>query len=155
MSELIAQLTASLNHWQWWSLAVLLIILEIFSPAAFFLWLGIAAAITGLLTLLVPETHWAIQLIIFSIFSVVSVWAGRTWFKRNPIETDHPFLNQSNQEFIGKVYTVEQAISNGAGGRIKVGDSTWKAIGEDAEVGDKVRVVSVSATVLTVELVKK
>ena len=155
MSEFFAQLTAQLSHWQWWSLAVLFIILEIFSPAAFFLWLGMAAAITGLITLLFPEMHWAIQLVIFSVFSLVAVWSGRTWFKRNPIETDQPFLNQSNQEFVGRVYVVEQAISNGAGGRIKVGDSSWKAIGEDAEVGDKVRVVSVTATVLTVELIEK
>ena len=124
MSEFISQLSDQLSYWQWWSFAVLLIILEIFSPAAFFLWLGISAAITGLIMLIFPEMHWAIQLVIFSIFSIVSVWLGRTWFKRNPIETDQPFLNESNQEFVGKVYVVEQAISEGSSGRIKVGDST-------------------------------
>lgn len=149
MSEILTQLGDQLSHWHWWSFAILLIILEIFSPAAFFLWLGIAAAVTGLITLIAPEMHGAIQVVIFSIFSVVAVWLGRTWFQRNPIETDQPFLNQSNEEFIGKVYVVEQAISNGSG-RIKVGDSSWKAAGEEAAQGDKVRVVSVGATVLTV-----
>jgi membrane protein implicated in regulation of membrane protease activity len=153
MNELFTQLNDQLSHWHWWSLAVLLVILEIFSPAAFFLWLGIAAAITGLITLILPEMHGAIQLIIFSLFSLVAVWLGRTWFKRNPIETDQPFLNQSNKEFIGKIYTVEQAIRNGSG-RVNVGDSSWKATGEDAAIGDKVRVVSVSATVLNVERIK-
>ncbi len=152
MSELLTQLSDQLNHWHWWSLAVLLIILEIFSPAAFFLWLGIAAAVTGLITLIAPNLHWAIQLVVFSIFSIATVWLGRSWFQRNPIETDQPFLNQSNEEFVGKIYVVEQAISNGSG-RIKVGDSSWKATGEDAAVGDKVRVVSVDATVLMVERV--
>ncbi|HFC93359.1 MAG TPA: NfeD family protein [Leucothrix mucor] len=152
MSELLTQLSDQLNHWHWWSLAVLLIILEIFSPAAFFLWLGIAAAVTGLITLIAPNLHWAIQLVVFSIFSIAAVWLGRSWFQRNPIETDQPFLNQSNEEFVGKIYVVEQAISNGSG-RIKVGDSSWKATGEDAAVGDKVRVVSVDATVLMVERV--
>ncbi|MCK5809472.1 MAG: NfeD family protein [Cocleimonas sp.] len=149
MSEILTQLGDQLSHWHWWSFAILLIILEIFSPAAFFLWLGIAAAVTGLITLIAPEMHGAIQVVIFSIFSVVAVWLGRTWFQHNPIETDQPFLNQSNEEFIGKVYVVEQAISNGSG-RIKVGDSSWKAAGEEAAKGDKVRVVSVGATVLTV-----
>ncbi len=149
MSELLTQLSDQLNHWHWWSLAVLLIILEIFSPAAFFLWLGIAAAVTGLITLIAPNLHWAIQLVVFSVFSIAAVWLGRSWFQRNPIETDQPFLNQSNEEFVGKIYVVEQAICNGSG-RIKVGDSSWKATGEDAAVGDKVRVVSVDATVLTV-----
>ncbi|MCK5814040.1 MAG: NfeD family protein [Cocleimonas sp.] len=153
MNELLSQLGDQMNYWQWGSLAILLVILEIFFPVAFFLWLGIAAAITSLITLILPEMHWAIQLVIFSIFSIVSVWLGRTWFKRNPIETDQPFLNQSNQEFIGKVYRVEQAIKNGSG-RIKVGDSSWKATGENAEIDDKVRVISVGATVLTVERVE-
>ena len=153
MNEFLFQLSDQLNHWQWWSLAVLLVIFEIFSPTAFFLWLGIAAAITGLISLIFPEIHWAIQFVVFSVFSLASVWLGRFWFKRNPIETDQPFLNQSNQEFVGKIYVVEEAISEGSSGRIKVGDSTWKAIGENVEVGDKVRVVSVSPTVLTVEKV--
>jgi membrane protein implicated in regulation of membrane protease activity len=153
MNEILSQLSDQLSYWHWWSLAVFLIILEIFSPAAFFLWLGLAAAITGLITLILPDMHWAIQLIIFSTFSIVSVGLGRTWFKRNPIETDQPFLNQSTEEFIGNVYSVEYAISNGSG-RIKVGDSSWKATGEDAAIGDKVRVISVSATILNVERVK-
>jgi membrane protein implicated in regulation of membrane protease activity len=153
MNELFFELGNQLNHWHWWSLAVFLIILEIFSPAAFFLWLGIAAAITGFITLIMPEMHWAIHLVIFSIFSIASVWLGRTWFKRNPIKTDQPFLNQSNEEFVGKVYIVEQAIRNGSG-RVKVGDSSWKATGEDAAMGDKVKVTAVSATILTVVRVK-
>jgi membrane protein implicated in regulation of membrane protease activity len=150
MNEILSQLNAQLSYWHWWSFAVLLVILEIFSPAAFFLWLGIAAAITGLIILIAPEIHWAIQLLIFSVFSIASVWLGRTWFQRNPIETDHPNLNQSNQEFIGNIYIVEQEITNGSG-RVKVGDSSWKATGDDAKTGDKVRIVSVNATVLTVE----
>jgi membrane protein implicated in regulation of membrane protease activity len=150
MNELLSQLNDQLSYWHWWSLAVLLIIFEVFSPAAFFLWLSMAAAVTGLITLIAPEMHWALQLIIFSILSIVSVWLGRTWFKLNPIKTDQPFLNQPNEEFVGKVYVVEQAISNGSG-RVKVGDSSWKAAGEDAAIGDKVRVKFVKATILMVE----
>ncbi|MCK5896362.1 MAG: NfeD family protein [Cocleimonas sp.] len=149
MSDFFSQLGDQLNHWHWWSLAFFLIILEIFSPAAFFLWLGIASATTGFILLIIPDVHWAIHFIIFSIFSIASVWLGRTWFKRNPIETDQPFLNQPNEEFIGKVYVVEQAIKNGAG-RVKVGDSSWKATGEEAKIGERVRVTDVNSTVLTV-----
>jgi membrane protein implicated in regulation of membrane protease activity len=154
MNELLTQLGGQINYWHWGSLAVLLVILEILSPVAFFLWLGIAAAITSVITLIIPEMHWAVQLVLFSVFSLVVVWLGRIWFKRNPIETDQPYLNQSNQEFVGRVYVVIEALQKGSGGRIKVGDSSWKATGENAEVGDKVRVVSVGATVLIVEQVE-
>ena len=33
----------ALNHWTWWVLGVILIILEILAPGAVFLWLGVAA----------------------------------------------------------------------------------------------------------------
>ena len=33
-----------LGHWHWWILTAALIILEVFAPGAFFLWLGLAAA---------------------------------------------------------------------------------------------------------------
>jgi hypothetical protein len=45
---------------------------------------------------------------------------------------------------------VQQEIVNGEG-RIKVGESTWKARGPDAPVGAKVRVVGAKAAVLEVE----
>ena len=38
-----------IDCWHWWVLAVALFILEIFSPAAFFIWIGIAAGFMGLL----------------------------------------------------------------------------------------------------------
>ena len=146
MSEFFSQL----SYGHWWILAVLLIILEVFSPAAFFMWLGAAAGVTGLALLIAPDINWPAQLIIFSVLSVASVWLGRSWFGRHPIDSDQPFLNEQNAELIGRVCEVEHAIKNGSG-RVIVGDSTWKAIGADAAIGEKVRVIAVDAAVLKVE----
>ncbi|HIO93515.1 MAG TPA: NfeD family protein [Leucothrix mucor] len=148
MSDFLNQL----SYWHWWIFAVVLIILEIFSPAAFFIWLGVAGGVTGLVLLIAPEISWPVQFIIFSVFSIVAVWLGRSWFKINTDETDHPFLNEPSAELVGRICKVEQAISGGEG-RIIVGDSTWKALGPDAEIGTKVRIVSADTAVLTVELV--
>ena len=38
----------SVAYWHWWVLAVLLFILEVFSPAAFIPWIGLAAVIVGI-----------------------------------------------------------------------------------------------------------
>ena len=46
--------------------------------------------------------------------------------------------------------TVVEAITGGEG-RVKVGDSVWSAVGADAEVGARVRVVAAEGTVLRVE----
>jgi len=141
----------NLVYWHWWVLAIALIILEIFSPAAFFMWMSAAAGVVGLILLAMPELTWQTQFILFSVISIIAIIAGKTWFNRNPIKTDKPTLNTREDDLIGKVFEVEQAITNG-NGRIKVGESTWKAHGPDCKVGDSVRVVSVNGAELTVEL---
>lgn len=139
-----------LLYWHWWVLGVLLFILEVFSPAAFFIWIGLAAGLVGLL-LLVMEMSWQSQIFLFAGLSVACVLIGRMWFRRNPIATDQPNLNRRGHELIGRTFKVEQAIVDGTG-RIRVGDSTWKARGPEADVGQKVKVVGIDSAVLTVEL---
>ena len=38
-----------LTHWHWWILAVVLLVLEIFAPGTFFMWMGASAVVVGLL----------------------------------------------------------------------------------------------------------
>ena len=152
MTDFTSGLFDNLQYWHWWIFAVVLFILEMFSPGVFFMWIGIAAGITGAVLLAIQDIGWEMQFVIFSVASVLSILAGHFWFKRNPISTDKPTLNERSDDLIGKVYEVEQAISNGEG-RIKVGESTWKALGPDCVEGAKVRVISVDGAILKVEAV--
>lgn len=140
------------DYWHWWVLAILLFILEVFSPAAFFIWIGLAAGIMGFFVLLAADLSWQTQFFIFAALSVACIVAGRTWFKRNPISSDEPNLNRRGYALVGKVFEVEQDITDGVG-RIRVGDTTWKVTGPDANAGDKVKVVGVDSTILQVERV--
>ena len=142
----------NLAYWHWWILAVVLIILEILTPGAFFMWMSAAAGVVGLALLVMPDITWQTQFLLFSVISIVAIIAGKAWFSRNPIETEMPTLNERENELIGKVFSVEQDIVNGSG-RIKVGESTWKANGPDCKAGGSVKVVGVDGAVLTVELV--
>ena len=142
----------NLVYWHWWVFAIILLILEIFTPGAFFMWMSATAGIVGAILLAAPELSWQTQFVIFAVTSIVAIIAGKAWFSRNPIDTDMPSLNAREDELIGKVFEVEQAIVNGSG-RIKVGESTWKANGTDCEIGTSVRVTSVNGTELTVEAV--
>lgn len=142
----------AIDYWHWWVLSIALLILEIFSPAAFFIWIGFAAGIMGLI-LLLGDVSWQTQFVMFAALSVVSVVAGRSWFKRNPIESDEPNLNRRGHALIGRVFEVEQAIVDGTG-RVRVGDSTWKVTGPDTLIGEKVKVVGIDSTVLLVEQLK-
>ncbi len=140
----------NLDYWHWWVAGVVFVVLEVFSPAAFFLWLGIAAGVVGALMLVWPDMGWQYQVLSFAILSVVSVFVGRTWLTRHPIKTDEPTLNRRGSQYIGRVFTLEQPIVNGYG-KISVDDTHWRVSGPDAPAGSKVRVTGVKGVDLEVE----
>ncbi|MES9883920.1 MAG: NfeD family protein [Sedimenticola sp.] len=140
-----------LTYWHWWVLAVALVILEVFSPAAFFLWMGVSASVVGLILLLLPELEWEYQVLAFSLLSVFSVVAWRLILKRNPTVTDQPTLNRRGEQYQDRMFTLEEPMINGQG-KIRVDDTTWKIHGPDCSVGSQVRVVGVDGVVLRVEL---
>ena len=139
----------SVDFWHWWVAAIIFVVLEVFSPAAFFLWLGFSAGIVGVFVFIQPDMTWEWQIGLFAIFSVVSTVFGRRFFANNQVESDHPQLNRRGEQYIDRVFTLTEAIENGVG-KISVDDTTWKVSGEDAAVGQKVQVTGIDGTVLTV-----
>ncbi|MBL1234127.1 MAG: NfeD family protein, partial [Rhodobiaceae bacterium] len=63
-----------------------------------------------------------------------------------------PLLNERGASLVGRILVVEEAIEQGRG-KVKVDDSIWVAEGPDAAVGQQVRVVSVTGTLVRVELI--
>lgn len=140
-----------MDHWHWWIVAVVLLILEVVSPAFFFLWLAGAAGLVGALVLLFPDLGWKAQWLCFSGFSLLSLGIWHLLLKKRPTVSAHPTLNRRSSQYIGRTFSLSEPIVNGTG-RIRVDDSSWKVAGVDAPVGANVRVVSVDGTVLHVEL---
>jgi membrane protein implicated in regulation of membrane protease activity len=138
------------DFWHWWILGAGLLILEVFAPGAFFLWLAVAAGITGLVAWLAPSLGWEIQLLLFSVLAVVSTVVWRNYLRKHPIETDQPTLNRRGEQYVGRVFTLAEPIVNGSG-KIRVDDSTWKVRGEDCDAATRIRVTGVDGTVLLVE----
>ena len=136
--------------WYWWVASIVLLAIELLAPGFFFLWIAIAAFITGCLLLLLPATGVEIQFFVFSVLSVASIVAWRMFFKKHPTETDHPLLNKRGAQYIDRIFTLHEPIVNGQG-KIKVDDTIWKVHGEDADSNSKVKVVSVKGTILVVE----
>ncbi len=136
--------------WYWWVFATLLLGVEILAPGFFFLWMAIAGLITGIVLFLAPATSFEIQLLIFSVLSFLSVVVWRRYSGKHPEETDHPLLNKRGAQYIGRTFTLIEAIENGQG-KIKADDSIWKVYGEDSPLGARVKVVAVEGTVFRVE----
>ena len=144
------ELLHTFTFWHWLILGVLLIVLEIFAPGVVFLWVGVAAIVTGIVSWLAPDLGVQWQVIVFAVLSVASVLGGRAWLKSHPTKSDHPTLNRRGEQYIGRRFTLSEAISGGFG-KIKVDDSTWKVAGKDMPEGGTVEVTSVDGTVLKVE----
>lgn len=141
-----------LTYWHWLILAAVLIILEVFAPGAFMLWIGIAAGVVGALLYVFPGLSWEYQFIIFSIAAVGSIIAWRSYRNQHPIISDEPTLNRRGAQYVGRIFTLETPIVDGIG-KIRVDDSTWKIEGADCPAGTKIKVVGIESTVLRVEVV--
>jgi membrane protein implicated in regulation of membrane protease activity len=137
-------------HWFWLSIGVALGVIEILAPGFFLMWLGLAAIIVGLLSWLIPGMIIPMQVGLFAVLSVLTVYAGKRFLSSNPITSEDPALNDRGARLAGEVVTVVEAIENGRG-RVKVGDSEWIARGADAATGSKVRVTGSAGADLLVE----
>lgn len=139
--------------WHWWVLGVILLVLEMVAPGAFFLWMAVAAGVVGFAMLFVPDLAWEYQVLVFAVLSVVSIAAWRVHLSRNPTATDEPLLNRRGAQFVGRVFILDSDMPLGRG-KIQVDDTTWRAVcdrGEDIASGSRVKVVDVYGTTLKIE----
>ncbi len=146
--QVITDLISQFGAWLWFTVAVVLIVLETIVPGIHFLWFGLAAAVIGVLALLMPiSIAW--QLVLFALISVATVFWVRRYSHADVAKTDEPQLNIRGAQYIGRKVVVEDAIRNGRG-KVRVGDTIWGAEGEDAPQGSEVEVTGVNGTVLVV-----
>ncbi len=135
--------------WAWFIAAVILACGELAMPGIFLIWLAGAAAVTGVLTWAIGW-GWEVQLASFAVLAVISIYLGREFLKRNPIQTEDTGLNRRGDRMIGEIVTVVEAISSG-NGKVQIGDSPWLAKGPDMAVGSKVRILRTEGTTVIVE----
>ena len=143
----MSEFLAGMEFWHWLVLGVVLAIIEVFAPGAFFLWLGVSAGIVGVVVWVIPGISWEIQVLTFAIMSVASVFIARRYLTAHPLETDLPNLNQRGQQYVGRTFTLEEPVINNQG-KIRVDDSTWKITCDDCDAGTKVVIDGVDGVVL-------
>ncbi len=135
--------------WHWWAAAIVFVVIEVFAPGAIFLWLGVSAGVVGALLLVLPETTWQLQMLVFAVLSVSAIVGWRVFQKANPTATDQPSLNRRGEQYVGRTLTLEEPIVNGQG-KIRVDDTTWKVEGDDMPAGTRVTVIGVDNVVLKI-----
>ena len=145
-------LLGGIDAYGWWLIAaVVLAIAETLAPGVFLIWIAIAAAITGVASFMLP-IDLPEQLIVFAVASLVSGYAGRSWYLANPVETEDDMLNDRIARLVGDVVVVVAPIVDGRG-RVKVADGVWPARGPDSAIGTRVRIIGADGGCLIVELI--
>jgi inner membrane protein len=136
-------------HLHWLAIGLLLAAAEIAVPGLFLIWLAGAAIVTGMLTWFLP-IGVPLQIVIFAVLAIVSVFTGRRYLRGNPVQGVDPRMNDRGARMVGETVVVTHAIDGGAG-KVKAGDSEWLAKGPDAEPGTRMRVTGHDGVVLIVE----
>jgi inner membrane protein len=144
----IDRVVTELGAWNWMVLGCVLLALEILLPGFFLLWIGIAALVTGALSLLLWDGvlwTWHIQVLVFLVLALVSAYFGNRVMTRSRDDPNAALLNQRARQMIGKLATLTEPIKDGRG-RVRIGDTLWRVSGPDLPVGTQVRVVGSGGT---------
>lgn len=139
----------SYGPWAWVVVGVVLLGLELVVPGGFLLWLGVAGIVTGLATFL-WAVEWPFQFLLFGALSLVLIVIWMRFFKGREKPSDRPFLNDRAAAYVGQEAVLNEPIRDGWG-RLSLGDTVWRITGPDLPAGRRVRIVSASGAVLSVE----
>lgn len=142
-----------IQPWYWWALAAVLIGIEIMSPTFYLLWPGIAAAVVGLIALVIPSLGADIQILLFAVLSVVCTVFWKKYVPKSWSSNEqHPTLNRRAERTIGR--HVKAAVDFAGGqGAVLLDDTRWSAVsadGSDPVEGDALVIVGAEGVVLKV-----
>jgi membrane protein implicated in regulation of membrane protease activity len=86
----------------------------------------------------------------FAIFAACAVPLWRHVARANTaVSKSNPFLNKRADALVGRVFTLEKPIIDGAG-TVRIDDTIWRVAGPDAPAGSRVRIVQADGASLTV-----
>jgi membrane protein implicated in regulation of membrane protease activity len=139
----------TLGNWNWLIFGVILMGLEVLAPGIFLFWLGLSALLVGLITF-VLHPSWQVEILLFAAFAIAAVPLWRRLARGDAGgSASDPFLNRRAEALLGRVFTLEKPIIDGAG-TVRIGDTVWRVAGPDTPAGTRVKIVQVSGADLTV-----
>ena len=122
----------------WLICGIALIMSEFFLPGIILVFFGIAAVIVSILTFFGLFESLTVQLVFFSVLSLVLLLGLRKFFKNWFVGRSKDVAQSSGggevdrDEFQGKEVRVVSAIPAGGYGKIELKGANWKATSEEA-----------------------
>ena len=145
----MSEMFSTLGTWNWLIFGAVLMALELLAPGVFLFWLGLAALLVGLLSFAIHPS-WQAQILMFAVFAAAAVPLWRRIARsNNSVSKSNPFLNKRADALIGRVFTLERPIIDGAG-TVRIDDTVWRVAGPDTPAGNRVKIVQADGASLTV-----
>lgn len=136
----------------WWAIVGIgLMLCEFVMPGLILFFFGLGALITALLTWLLPMSL-TVQLAVFAVASLVSLFGLRRWLKPIFMGSASASEDSLSEGMAGQHAKVLEPIAPGTAGKIELNGTAWKAESEESlEEGQAVEVVSQKSLTLVVK----
>lgn len=136
--------------WHWLVLCLILLGIEAIGVGGFLIGAAIAALLQSIIAVTFENLSWDLQLAIYAINTLVITVIHWRYFRKFNQKTDAPTLNNRAAQYIGRKFTLEQAVINGEG-KVKIGDTLWRVRAEhDIAEGVGVEVIDADGLVLVI-----
>jgi inner membrane protein len=135
----------------WATIGVLCFIIEMLSGTMYFLLFGICALLVALISAIIPSLGFEIAIILFCVFSILSVFIGRRFFPKAS-NFANSRINNPNHRLIGEIGIADEDFKNNLGG-VLIGDTRWRAIcnTNDPKAGTNLKIIGVDGATLFVQ----
>ncbi len=139
--------------WLWLYFGLALMFLELLTPGFVVFFFGLSAATVGCVRMMLGEAFtptW--QISVFSALCIVYLIFLRRLLKKIFFGASETSATNFENELIGRIGTVTEAVKPPRTGRVLIGDSEWTAASNiSIDVGDEVRVISRDNLTIKVE----
>ena len=140
--------------WQMWAvIAVVCLILELMAGDFFIICFSIGAVFAALVAAVGGGIY--LQLLVFAIFSFISLFWVRPFAKRYLHKGEDPRVSNADA-LMGRQGRVVEAVEADGFGRVQIDGDIWKAVTnekQDIPAGSNVRVIGRESTIITVETI--
>lgn len=145
------------NLWLFWTIIGVVCLIFELSSGTFYILCFAIGAVFSLISSLVGITSFGLQVLIFSVFSALSIFFVRPFALKYLHKGEDKRLSNADA-IIGRVGTVSQDIVADGFGRVQIDGDDWKAVSIDGlpiALGEKVEIVKLDSIIVTVKTVKQ
>ncbi len=138
----------------WFFVGLVMVLLEFAIPGLIVVFFGVGAWVTAILVAIFPAMAVWVQLMIFTVFSLVPLVLLRGLLKKRFFSDQKGAESEGLDDYIGKKAVVGKAIKNGEG-KIHFKGTSWNAFSdEDIAEGTSVIIVAKDSIKLKVKPTK-